>query len=195
MSRTPSRDVESALLDAAEQILATQGPSALTVRNVASCAGIAPMGVYNRFSGKQGLLEALFIKAFEGLQRSVGSATGPDSRMRLRDAALRYREFAIGNPQHYSLMFDRMHEVEPGEQAMLTAHGAFDQLVVMVGDVRALGPFGIGTDVEVAQQWWSALHGAVSLELLGVRFDEDPAGTYAAMVDALLAGLSAVADG
>ncbi len=67
--------------------------------------------------------------------------------------------------------------------------------MVLVDDVRALGPFGIGSDVEVAQQWWSALHGSVSLELLGVRFDEDPAGTYAAMVDALLAGLSAVADG
>jgi len=194
MSRTPSRDVESALLDAAEQILTSEGPSALTVRRVATCAGIAPMGVYNRFAGKQGLLEALFVKGFEGLQHSVASATGVDARARLRDAALRYRTFAIGNPQHYSLMFDHMHEVEPGEQALQRAFEAFHQLVVLVADVRAGGPFGTGTDVEVAQQWWSALHGSVSLELLGVRFDDDPASGYARLVDALLAGLERVAE-
>lgn len=48
--------------------------------------------------------------------------------------------------------------MDPGEQALLTAYEAFHQLVLMVGDVRGLGPFGLGTDVEVAQQWWSALH-------------------------------------
>jgi AcrR family transcriptional regulator len=151
------------------------------------------MGVYNRFAGKQGLLEALFVKGFEGLQHSVASATGVDARARLRDAALRYRTFAIGNPQHYSLMFDHMHEVEPGEQALQRAYEAFHQLVVLVADVRAGGPFGTGTDVEVAQQWWSALHGSVSLELLGVRFDDDPASGHARLVDALLAGLDQVA--
>ncbi len=77
MSRTPSREVESALLEAAEEILATEGPSALTVRKVATCAGIAPMGVYSRFSGKQGLLEALFVKGFEGLQRDGQCSDGP----------------------------------------------------------------------------------------------------------------------
>ena len=191
MSRTPSRDVESSLLAAAEQILASEGPTALTVRKVASCAGIAPMGVYSRFSGKQGLLEALFIKGFEGQHASVAGATGPDARARLRDAALRYRAHAVAHPQHYSLMFEHMHEVAPGEQAQATAFAAFHQLVVLVADARALGPLGVGTDVEVAQQWWSALHGSVSLELLGVRFDEDPAGSFAHMVDALLAGLVA----
>jgi AcrR family transcriptional regulator len=193
MSRTPSRDVEAALLDAAEQILATDGPSALTVRRVATCAGIAPMGVYNRFAGKQGLLEALFVKGFEGLRQTIGGATGADARARLRDAAMRYREFAIGNPQHYSLMFDHMHEVDPGEDALLRAFEAFHQLVVLVADVRAGGPFGTGTDVDVAQQWWSALHGSVSLELLGVRFDDDPAVGYASLVDALLVGMARVA--
>lgn len=193
MSRTPSRDVESALLDAAERILATDGPSALTVRRVATCAGIAPMGVYNRFTGKQGLLEALFVKGFEGLRQIIGGATGADARARLRDAAMRYREFAVGHPQHYSLMFDHMHEVEPSEEALLRAYEAFHQLVVLVADVRAGGPFGTGTDVEVAQQWWSALHGSVSLELLGVRFDEDPAVGYGNLVDALLAGMTRVA--
>jgi AcrR family transcriptional regulator len=193
MSRTPSRDVEAALLSAAEQILVEEGPSALTVRKVASCAGIAPMGVYNRFDGKQGLLEALFVKGFQELHRSIGEATGADARARLCDAAQRYRRFAVAHPQHYALMFDRMHEVQPSEPALAEAFAAFEQLVVMVAAVRQQGPFGVGTDVEVAQQWWSALHGSVSLELLGVRFDADPEDSLTRLVDALVAGLVGVA--
>ena len=117
MTRTPSRDVEAALLTAAEQILIEEGPSAITVRKVATCAGIAPMGVYTRFEGKQGLLEALFVRGFEGLQHTIAEAAGADARGRLRDAALRYRRYAVQNPQHYALMFERMHEVQPSEAA------------------------------------------------------------------------------
>lgn len=150
------------------------------------------MGVYNRFEGKQGLLEALFVRGFVQLHATVGGATGADARARLRDAALRYRRFAVEHPQHYSLMFEHMAEVQPGEQAMLAAFESFDQLVVLVGSVREQGPFGQGSDVEVAQQWWAALHGAVSLELLGIGFDSDPAESFARMIDALATGLAAV---
>jgi AcrR family transcriptional regulator len=191
MSRTASRDVEGALLAAAEQILIEEGPSALTVRKVATCAGIAPMGVYSRFEGKQGLLEALFVRGFEGLHRTVAEAAGPDARERLRDAGLRYRRYALQNPQHYALMFERMHEVQPSEAALGRAYAAFDQLVRLITDVRARRPFGIGSDVEVAQQWWSALHGAVALELIGVRFDATPEQSFNHMIDALLTGLEA----
>ena len=195
MGRTPRRDVEEGLLAAAEQILAEQGPGAITVRKVATCAGVAPMGVYNRFQGKQGLLEALFIRGFQQLQAMVGSANGPDAMVRLREGCLRYREFAITHPEHYRLMFERMHEVEPGERGMLEAFASFEQLVDNVHAARQLRPLGAGTDVEIAQQIWSALHGAVSLELLGIGFVEDPEAGFAAMLDALLAGLAEMAHG
>jgi hypothetical protein len=53
------------------------------------------------------------------------------------------------------------------------------------------GPSASGSDVEVAQQIWSALHGGVSLELLGIGFAEDPDVGFEAMLDALLAGMEA----
>ena len=190
MGRTPSRDVEDGLLEAAERILTEEGPSAITVRKVAACAGVAPMGVYNRFDGKHGLLEALFIRGFAELRRTVATATGPDARARLRDSGCKYRDFAIAHPEHYRLMFERMHEVEPGESAMLEAFASFDQLVQMVAAARQLGPLGEGTDVEVAQQLWSVLHGAVSLELLGIGFSEDPRVSFERVLDATLAGMA-----
>ncbi len=56
-SRTPLAAVERELVTAAETVLVRDGPGALTVRAVAAEAGIAPMGVYNRFGGKDGLDE------------------------------------------------------------------------------------------------------------------------------------------
>lgn len=194
MARTPSRDVADVLLNAADEILRAEGPAALTVRRVATAAGVAPMGVYNRFEGKQGLLEALFIRGFTMLRTEIAEAEGPDALHRLISAADRYREFALGHAEHYRLMFEHMAEVQPGPEALEIAYAAFDQLVGLIADARSQGGFGIGDDVDVAQQWWNALHGAVSLELLGVSFVADPTASYRQMVQSLAAGMRRVAD-
>lgn len=138
-----------------------EGPGALTVRKVATAAGVAPMGMYSRFDGKQGLLEALFIRRFTMLRKQIGDSEGPDARAQLRSAAQRYRGFALEHPQHYRLMFEHMAEVQPSEEALAVAFAAFDQLTGLISDVREQGPFGVGDDVNVAQQWWNAIHGAV----------------------------------
>src|SRR6201992_4387471 len=70
-TRTPSADVERELLAAAEAVLVREGPAGLTVRAVAAEAGIAPMGVYNRLGGKDGLVDALLIRGFDRLREAV----------------------------------------------------------------------------------------------------------------------------
>jgi hypothetical protein len=44
--------------------------------------------------------------------------------------------------------------------------------------------------VEVAQAIWSAVHGAVSLELVGIGFTSDRVRTYASMMDAIIDGFA-----
>ena len=61
-SRTPSVEVERELLAAALVILVRDGLGGLTVRAVAAEAGIAPMGLYSRLGGKDGLVDALLMK-------------------------------------------------------------------------------------------------------------------------------------
>src|ERR1700722_10485107 len=98
--RTPSADVERELLAAAEAVLVREGPGGLTVRAVATEAGIATMGVYHRLGGKEGLVDALLIKGVDRLRAAVdaaGSAPEPggDLRDRFFDCGRRYREFAL----------------------------------------------------------------------------------------------------
>src|ERR1700689_2340732 len=86
-SRTPSANVERELVAAAEAVLVRDGPGGLTVRAVAAEAGIAPMGVYNRLGGKDGLVDALLIMGFDRLRASVEGAMNdtaePSMRARL----------------------------------------------------------------------------------------------------------------
>ena len=56
-----------ALLTAAHDLLANEGPTALTVRRIAAAAGVSTMNVYSRFGGKDGVLDELFAEGFRRL--------------------------------------------------------------------------------------------------------------------------------
>src|ERR1700735_3026373 len=84
--RTPAADVERELLAAAEAVLVREGPGGLTVRAVATEAGIAPMGVYNRLGGKDGLVDALLIRGFDRLPGARDGTPRPGRAGRVLDA-------------------------------------------------------------------------------------------------------------
>src|SRR3984885_9098638 len=190
-SRTPSANVERELVAAAEAVLVRDGPGGVTVRAVAAEAGIATMGVYNRLGGKEGLVDALLIKGFDRLRAACDAASGPDMRARFYDCARRYREFALANPHFYAIMFEDAipHEFDNPEVAV-HAEAAFHALVRMVELSAAAGVIAAPDPLEVAQQIWSAIHGAVALELKGLIQTEDPAATYQASLETLFRGLA-----
>lgn len=189
--RTPSRDVESALVDAAEAVLEREGPTAVTVRAVAIEAGVAPMGVYNRFGSKEGLIDALLIRSFNGLQQAVASHGETDPIVRLRQSGVRYREFALANRERYGVMFGgTLGNGEPSEELRTCAGGAFGELVAHVSTGMAAGRLLPGEAVDVAQQIWSAVHGAVTLEMSGRVFAADAEANYLALLELLIRGVS-----
>lgn len=189
-ARTPSKDVERALVDAAETVLIRDGLVGVTVRAVAAEARVAPMGVYNRFSGKDGLERELLIRGFQGLRTEVSAADDTDPLTRLRTAALGYRRFAIEHPQHYLIMFQASAGRHFASEAVqISASGAFGELVAHIDYALARSAIVEGEATELAQQFWSALHGSVSLELNGAMRDPDPLGSYTKLIDLVIRGL------
>ena len=189
--RSRSSDISAHLLDAALSILASDGVDAITVRNVAAHAGVAPAGVYSRFDGKPGLLDALLSQGFDSLHESLTAASGPNARARLMTGCAAYRAFALDHPEHYQLMFDHKRAIAMSENAYARAEAAFGELVTRVTDAQDAEVLASGQPIDIAQQIWSALHGAVSFELNGIGFADDPESVYDAMVQAMLRGLSA----
>jgi AcrR family transcriptional regulator len=187
--RTPSSDVSTALLVAAEDVLDREGLAGLTIRAVATEAGVAPMGVYNRFGGKPGLIDALLSRGFVLLREAVLASPGIGLE-RLRNSGPAYREFALTHQHLYGLMFTHPHDIEPSEDAMANAVQSFQALVLLISDAMNRGELAPADAVEVAQSIWSAVHGAVSLELAGIGFTADPAQTFERMNEAMIAGFT-----
>ena len=172
--RTPSTDVEQAIVDAAEQLLTHEGPEALTVRGIATAAGVAPMSVYNRLGGKQGVLDALLVRGFDGLNSTIRDVSTGDPFEDLVEAGRRYRQFARDHPAQYSLMFQRaVKDYEPSAMALGHAHATFKELELLVRHAMAAGVIAEGDPADIAQRLWATCHGSVSLELNGILFCED----------------------
>lgn len=197
-SSPPSRErgdaVRQALLAVAHDLLGSEGPGALTVRRIASEAGMSTMNLYSRFGGKEGVIDELYIDGFRRLAESMSEpapGVGP-----LEDLAIcgrQYRRFAKENPTYYSLMFDApIPDFEPSDVAKEVALGALDRVVQRVQ--RAIdGGYIVGADAfHVATGLWACEHGLVSLEMKMSQkedhFDWDLVSQ--ATVDALVRGLA-----
>ena len=194
-ARTPSADVERELLAAAEAVLVRDGPAGLTVRAVAAEAGIAPMGVYNKLGGKDGLVDALLIRGFDRLGAAMEAATSdtaePSMRGRFIACGMSYRRFALDNPHFYAIMFERAipHESDNPE-VVEHSTATFFALVRTVELAAAAGVIAAPDPVEAAQQIWSTVHGAVALELKGLVLTPDPQYTYQSLLSTVIRGLA-----
>lgn len=190
-ARTPSLDVRRELIAAAETVLVRDGPAAVTVRAVAAEAGIAPMGVYNRLGGKDGLIDALLIIGFDRLRDTVNDGHERDPITRMRACGQRYRQFALANRHFYAIMFeDALPRGDFSDEVAEHAATAFGALESFVTTVAAEGLIETADPREAAQQIWSSLHGAVALELKGLVLTSDPAATYTALNETLIRGLA-----
>ena len=158
-SRTPATEVRANLVAAGRRLLEKQGATALTVRAVATEAGVAPMGVYNHFDGKDGLLNAVVTDGFRELGARI-AAHDADASTRLLNSGRQYRRFAIASPTMYELMFST--ECHPDDDV---AVGTFEVLVDIIRYGQAAKVIMDGDPHSLAGQVWSCVHGAVSLEL------------------------------
>jgi AcrR family transcriptional regulator len=183
--------MEAALLGSAAEILETEGPDGLSVRRIAAAAHVAPMGVYNHFESKFGIVEALFIQGFERLGEALASiADIQDPYEALREAGRRYRALALAHPMVYQVMFLRaVPGFEPSIDALEIAARAFDSLVAAVQRAMDAGVIADSSPAETAQLIWASIHGWVSLELLGIGFVKEQAAGYDRVCTSLLRGL------
>jgi AcrR family transcriptional regulator len=190
VNRTRSRDLESVLLQAADHVLRRDGLDGVTVRSVATEAGVAPMGVYSRFGSKEGLVDALLIQAIDDLQRAVASRGEPEPAERLRSSARRYRQWALANPQHYQAIFLSRRGMGSAEVAEHLA-GVYEVGYTMHEYAMAHGVIKAGDPKEACARFWCATHGAIAFELHSLVLPEDADRNFEAVLDMVMQGLSA----
>lgn len=159
--------VGAMLLKAAGELLAAEGPGALTVRRIASAAGVSTMNVYSRFGGKDGVVEQLFVEGFRRLGDGMRSVVDTDDTIAdIMACGQSYRRFAIDNPTLYSVMFDNVvPDFQPSIEAQTIAGATLELLANRLERAMQAGALRPADPLHTAALVWATCHGVVSLEL------------------------------
>ena len=185
--------VGSTLLKAASDLLAADGPTALTVRGIANAAGVSTMNVYSRFGSKDGVVEHLFIEGFRRLGEAMTARPDTDDPIAdIRSCGRGYRQFAIEHQTLYSVMFDRVvPDFQPTLEAQVLAGSTLELLAQRLERAMKAGALRSADPMHTAALVWATCHGVVSLELkqVGPSVIDWPA-VYEAATDMIIKGLA-----
>nr|WP_030317415.1 TetR/AcrR family transcriptional regulator [Streptomyces sp. NRRL B-3229] len=174
-------DLRRAILGAALDVIAAEGPAALSLRDLARRAGVSHAAPAHHFKDRTGLLTAIAAEGFGLLAAALKEAAD------LKDAGVRYVRFAREHPAHFQVMF------APGllraDDLELTTGRALatDALRTSVSGVRA-EDFGIDARLAGVAAW-SLAHGFATLllshNLDGPVGDKDPEDVFRTLATTL----------
>lgn len=163
---------ETAILEAARDLLAGGGIDALSMRAVAARVGVSATAIYNYFENKQALVENVISMGFARFDKYLREAVAdrPDgSAERLEALGEAYIRFALENREYFRVLF-AMHAELPRDIEELpegSGYALFRQSVIdamKAGTIRETDP-----DL-VVLYLWTLVHGLVTL-LLGCKPD------------------------
>lgn len=176
--------------------LARDGAAALSLRSIARDLGMAPSALYRYFAGRDALLSALILGAYESVadtaEQAAAGATGTDQERWLA-VPRAMREWALARPHQWGLIFGSpvpgyqappdtvepyarlaLALVRPLMEAQEAGRLAPATLVAPAGLAAALLPVSEGIlpqatteTVLLAMGAWTTIIGAISLELFG----------------------------
>jgi AcrR family transcriptional regulator len=160
----------------AEGLFAAHGPDGVTMRELAVALDVSQMTPYRYFKDKDAILAAVRTRAFNRFAgamelaaqlaespqisaRAAANNTGPGSA---------YLNFALANPAAYRLMFDVSQPTYSQYPELVAAMQRARS--TMGAGLRSAAAAGRSSDdvALTAHVFWSALHGAVMLQLAGL---------------------------
>jgi AcrR family transcriptional regulator len=175
-----------AVLEAAVELLASEGPHGLSLRRIAAAVGGSTQLIYTLFGGKQGLADALYAEGFRRLNASgCDDITASGARLgepeRIVEIGRAYLRFAQDEPAFFAVMFGRA--IPDFVPSAATRHAAgeatFQVLVEAAQACLDQGTLVAPDALRLARLCWASAHGAASL--LAARMIDD-AGFAEAML-------------
>ncbi|WP_405457683.1 TetR/AcrR family transcriptional regulator [Streptomyces sp. NBC_00101] len=190
-------DLRRTILAAAVDVIATEGPAALSLRDLARRAGVSHAAPAHHFKDRTGLLTAVATEAYTLFADSLSEVTG------LREKGARYVRFATGHPAHFQVMFqpdlyrtDDAALVAARERAARTLREGVADLPADTEDTVGSPDSPDSTDAEEARRTgvaaWSLAHGFAALllshNLTGFLGDRDPEEAFRSVAEAVFGG-------
>ncbi len=161
-------DLRRDLLDAALDVIAVDGPAAVSLRGLSRALGVSHAAPTHHFPDKAALFTALATEgfahlgaAFEAAVRRLGPEAGPLDR--LQAAGLAYLTFAVEHPAHFATMWRTDLRDDDAPELLAASAAPLDHLRDGVAAAQEHG-WAPGADPDtVAWTLWSAVHGLAAL--------------------------------
>ncbi len=152
-------DLENQATKAALKIIEKEGADGLSLRQVAAQVGVAHRALYNHFSDRDGLLDAVATCGFNELADTV-------DRTRSQKAFIKaYVGFGLSRPHLYGLMTNRPHATMSETPPLQTAvHRVITKAWNLFGDPEGSSAQNRKTVMAI----YMLLHGALSLRGNGI---------------------------
>jgi AcrR family transcriptional regulator len=164
-------DLKNALIKAGVDILAKDGVSGLTLRKVASRAGVSHAAPYAHFVDKQALIAAISTEGFRQLYERVSVIAeeySPEPPRQLVEVAWAYVQFALDDRDRFKLMFSGVLEKEKEYPEFVAESQRNFKLVKTVVEAnQSAGVLRSGPSDLVALSAWGIIHGFIMLLLEG----------------------------
>jgi len=167
-------ELRTRILEAARDILSTEGLDALSIRSIAERIEYSPATIYLYFRDKDDLVREVVHAAFTRLAESIERAVaelGPDASPadRFRATGRAYARFAVENTAYFRVMFElpkapRVDRPPPPADRLAPWHAG---LVRLVMPAKVTGSTKVGDPAQAAFIGWAAMHGLTSLYLSG----------------------------
>jgi len=158
----------AAIVAAADTLLESGGPDAVTLRSVGAAAGVSRSAAYRHYEDKADLLRALAAKTLTELATSIRRAAEPGGRhSRLHRGCAAYLAYALEQPHHYQLIFGNTAVEQPDQELESAADDGMLAIRELVEHAQGEGELGAGPPRELATVLWVLLHGLAQLQITG----------------------------
>jgi len=160
--------MKAAIVQAARAVILEAGPERFSLREVARRSGYSPAGLYEYFSGKEELVQAVANESLAQLHAALSHAARDLALTeRLIALGLAYIRFAHDNPQHFMLIFARLPSQRISLQAAPLRSSPYQLVLQTVQDGVDAGVFrvrlGFGVE-QMAYGIWVMAHGMAMLQ-------------------------------
>jgi AcrR family transcriptional regulator len=182
--------LKQALIDAALELLAEGGPSALTLAEAARRAGVSPAAPYRHFSGRDALMSELARRGFETFGARIESAWDegrPDAKSAMSAMSAAYLKFAREEPGLYAAMFGQASALSDSQAGGAADHALEILWRAVVAWMQQAGAPAQGAR-HAALQIWAASHGVAMLTISG-HFDPVKSADPAIVLEGAVTGI------
>lgn len=163
-------NLREALLEAAEALITEHGPDNFTMADACRRAGVSTAAPYRHFEDRNALMEAVCMRAFDGLAAATGGAKAPfeeGSVEAILAGGKAYLGFALESPERFRLMFGRNPDLKSRPHVELAGRACFQNLLASVSAFLASRGQSGADPMPLALRLWSLVHGVASLAIDG----------------------------